>query len=193
MTRLREFPAAIVEYVKARALSVDLNDTQGVAFSDMNLCEVRIELLQLTEARQRCENALSIFTAAQSNDLVKQVRSHLAYIELEEGHTASALATLTALLENGAADMPPREVAPLLKLRSRANAALGNFRESYADLEEYLRRTTAADDARRIRQAATLRARFEMDRGADNFMVDGIAMQSHEDHLTSAIAHIVGR
>ncbi len=60
--------------------------------------------------------------------------------------------------------MPPKNVAPIFKLRSQANAAMGNYRESYADLEEYLRRMTAADDERRIRQSATLRARFEMDR-----------------------------
>jgi diguanylate cyclase (GGDEF)-like protein len=41
---------------------------------------------------------------------------------------------------------------------------VGNFRESYADLEDYQHRITLADDARRIRQSATLRARFEMDR-----------------------------
>ncbi len=60
--------------------------------------------------------------------------------------------------------MSPRDVAPLFKLRARANAAVGNFRESYDDLDESLRRTMAADEARRIRQAATLSARFETDR-----------------------------
>jgi diguanylate cyclase (GGDEF)-like protein len=55
-------------------------------------------------------------------------------------------------------------VAPLFKLRARANAAMGNFRESYDDLDESLRRTMAAEDARRIRQSATLSARFETDR-----------------------------
>ena len=68
------------------------------------------------------------------------------------------------ILQNGAADMPPRDVAPLFKLRARANAAVGNFRESYDDLDESLRRTMAVEDARRVRQAATLSARFETDR-----------------------------
>ena len=95
---------------------------------------------------------------------MKQTRSDLAYIDLEEGQAARALAALNEILKNGASDVPPRNVAPIFKLRSRANAAMGNYRESYADLEEYLRRMTAADDARRIRQSATLRARFEMDR-----------------------------
>jgi len=95
---------------------------------------------------------------------MKQTRSDIAYIDLEEGQAARALAALNEILKNGASDVPPRNVAPIIKLRSRANAAMGNYREAHDDLEEYLRRMTAADDARRIRQSATLRARFEMDR-----------------------------
>jgi diguanylate cyclase (GGDEF)-like protein len=160
----RNFSAAITEFVKARDLSVKLDDTQGIAFSDLDLCQVMIEIGQLTEARQRCVNALRLFTISRSNDVVKHARAALAHIDLEEGHPARALTTLNEVLENGAADMPPRDVAPLFKLRARANAALGNFRESYDDLDESLRRTMAAEDARRIRQAATLSARFETDR-----------------------------
>jgi diguanylate cyclase (GGDEF)-like protein len=160
----RNFPAAIEEFIKARDLSVRLADTQGIAFSDMDLCQAQIETGQLTEARQRCENALRLFTIARSNDVVKQTRAGLASIDLEEGHAARALNTLNEILQNGAADMSPRDLAPLFKLRARANAAVGNFRESYADLDESLRRMMAADEARRIRQAATLSARFETNR-----------------------------
>ena len=160
----RSFPAAIEEFVKARELSVTLDDTQGIAFSDLDLCQVMIEIGQLTEARQRCENALRLFAIARSNDVVKHTRAALAHIDLEQGHAARALVTLNEILANGAADMPPRDVAPLFKLRARANAAVGNFRESYDDLDESLRRTMAVEDARRVRQAATLSARFETDR-----------------------------
>jgi diguanylate cyclase (GGDEF)-like protein len=55
----------------------------------------------------------------------------------------------------------------LFKLRSRANAALGKYSNSYLDLDEYVRRITAVDEARRLRQVATLRARFETDRELD--------------------------
>jgi diguanylate cyclase (GGDEF)-like protein len=164
LKEMHEYPAAIVEFVKARDLSVQLDDSQGIAFSDMDLCEVQIELGQLREARQRCENALRLFTIARSNDVVKRTRAALAHIDLEEGHAASALKTLNEILQNGAADMSPRDVAPLFKLRARANAAMGNFRESYDDIDEALRRTIAAEESRRIRQAATLSARFETDR-----------------------------
>ena len=164
LKEMREFPDAIEEFKAARALSVEISDTQGVAFADMDLCGLEIQIGQLTEARKLCDNALRIFAASGSIDLMKQTRSDIAYIDLEEGQAARALEALNEILKNGASDVPPRNVAPIIKLRSRANAAMGNYRESYADLEEYLRRMTAADDARRIRQSATLRARFEMDR-----------------------------
>jgi len=164
LKEMRDFQPAIEEFTKARQLSVDLDDTQGIAFADMDLCEVRIELGQLAEARQRCENALRLFTIARSNDVVKRTRAGLAHIDLEEGHTAQSLKTLNEILQNGAADMSPRDLAPLFKLRARANAALGNFRESYDDIDEALRRALAAEESRRIKQAATLSARFETDR-----------------------------
>ena len=164
LKEMREFPDAIEEFKAARALSVEVSDTQGVAFADMDLCGLQIQIGQLTEARKLCDNALRIFAASGSIDLMKQTRSDIAYIDLEEGQAARALDALNEILKNGASDVPPRNVAPIIKLRSRANAAMGNYRESHDDLEEYLRRMTAADDARRIRQSATLRARFEMDR-----------------------------
>jgi diguanylate cyclase (GGDEF)-like protein len=164
LKEMRQFPDAIEEFKAARALSVEVSDTQGVAFADMDLCGLEIQVGQLTEARKLCDNALRIFAASGSIDLMKQTRSDIAYIDLEEGQAARALEALNEILKNGASDVPPRNVAPIIKLRSRANAAVGNYRESYTDLEEYQRRMTAADDARRIRQSATLRARFEMDR-----------------------------
>ena len=164
LKEMREFPPAILEFVKARELSVNLDDSQGIAFADMDLCEVQIELGQLREARQRCANALRLFTIARSNDVIKRTRAGLASIDLEEGHAASALKALNEILQNGAADMSPRDVAPLFKLRARANAALGNFRESFDDIDEALRRSIAAEESRRIKQAATLSARFETDR-----------------------------
>jgi len=157
------FPQAIDEYRKARDLSVELDDSQGIAFADLALCKVLIEIGQLAEARTRCDNALRLFVIARSNDVIKHARAGLARIDLEEGHPASALATLNEVLQNGASDMPPRDVAPVFKLRARANAALGNFRQSYADLDESLRRTMAAEEARRLRQSAALSARFEVD------------------------------
>jgi tetratricopeptide (TPR) repeat protein len=145
-------------------LSEDVKDTQGIAFADMDLCQLNIRQGQFADARKRCDNAMQIFEVSGSRDLKKLTRSYLADIDLEEGQPARALTALNEVLTNDAMDIPAMRVAPIYKLRSRANAAVGNFRESHADLEEYMRRVTTADEARRIRQSATLRARFEMDR-----------------------------
>jgi diguanylate cyclase (GGDEF)-like protein len=63
--------------------------------------------------------------------------------------------------------MPPREVAPLFKLRAEANAARGRIAAAYADLGEYMRRYTHTTETRRIRQVAALHARFAIDREID--------------------------
>ncbi|HEY6126056.1 MAG TPA: diguanylate cyclase, partial [Steroidobacteraceae bacterium] len=193
LKEMREFAAAIDQFEKARQLSVDLNDKQGIAFADLDICQVQIEIGQLTEARKRCDNALRIFSASGSRDLVKQTRAELAHIDLEEGAAARALTTLNDLLKNGASDVPPRDVGPIFKLRSRANAALGNFREAHADLDESVRRTTAADEARRIQQVATLRARFEtnrqLERNAElNRELATAQSRQHEQKRWTAIA-----
>jgi diguanylate cyclase (GGDEF)-like protein len=164
LAEMRDFPDAIAEYMKARELSVKLADTMGVAFTDLDICELQIDTRQLAEARRRCNDALRIFAAQKAADMAAQARAALAHIDLEEGRPARALIALNELLREGGADLPPRRVPPLFRLRSRANAALGKFADSYLDLEEYLQRQIAVDEARRVKQVATLSARFETDR-----------------------------
>jgi diguanylate cyclase (GGDEF)-like protein len=161
---MREFDAAALAFGNARALSVAIGDEQGVAYSDMRMCESQIELGEFAEARGRCENAYRIFAAARSPDTIKQTLAHLARIELSEGKAAAALAKLDTVLANDAEDMPPRQVTALFKHRAQANEALGRHRQAYADLAEYARRYTAANESRRLRQVDALRARFEVDR-----------------------------
>lgn len=163
LREIHEYDAALLAYANARALSVTLGDEQGIAFADMRVCEVMIALEDLREARRRCDDALEIFAASGTVDVVKQTRSFLAQIDLAEGRPARALSTLNDILANGAVDMPPREVAPLFKLRADANAALGNLVAAYADLDEYMHRYTTTNELRRIRQVAALHARFEID------------------------------
>ena len=163
LREMHEYDAALLAFANARALSVEIGDEQGVAFTDMRVCEVMIDLGDFTAARTRCEDALKIFAASGTVDVVKQTRSFLAQIDIAEGHAARALTALNEILANGAVDMPPREVAPLFKLRSDANAALGNSGAAYADLSEYMRRYTETNETRRVRQVAALRARFEID------------------------------
>ncbi|MEO8061229.1 MAG: GGDEF domain-containing protein [Pseudomonadota bacterium] len=163
-TEMRVFAAAASAFAEARALSVAIGDTQGVAFSDMHICEVQIELGQFALARASCNSALVVFEASKAMDVVKQARSRLAQIYLAEGDAARALAMLNDILSDGAADIPPRNVAPLYALRARANAARGDFTAAYTDLDEYTKRYIAANETRRVRQIAGMRARFETDR-----------------------------
>ena len=164
---LHDYPSAIGQFTESRGLSVTLADAQGVAFADLRICEAQIELRQLLSARQQCESALGAFTASHTIDEVKDAQTLLARIDLEESHAARALATLNQVLDNGGADIPPRNIPPIYQLRARTNAALRNYPEAYADLAEYVRRYVAANDAERTRQAAALRARFETDREID--------------------------
>jgi diguanylate cyclase (GGDEF)-like protein len=164
LDEMHEYNSALVAFDNARALSVTLGDEQGVAFADMRVCELYIDLGQIRNARARCEDALRVFAASGTTDVVKQTRYLLARIDLAEGNPAVALAALNEILANGAIDMPRREVTPLYQLRAEANAAQGNIDAAYADLREFTRRYTETNETRRVRQVAALRARFETDR-----------------------------
>jgi diguanylate cyclase (GGDEF)-like protein len=158
------YASALGEFTEARKLSVQLNDTQGVAFADMFECAAQLELAQLGRAESVCSNALRTFSASHSTDEVKETQGLLARIYLADGRAQKALDTLNEVLDHAGDDMLPSRVASLYQWRARANAALNNYRDAYADLTEYARRYAAANDAERTRQAAALRARFETDR-----------------------------
>ena len=159
-----KYAQAIDEFDDARKLSAMLNDTQGVAFADVRVCEARIELGQLIKARSACENALFTFIASRFSDEVKETEALLARIDLAEGHPEKALATLNEVLDHSGTDVLPLRVASLYQWRARTNAALHNYRDAYNDLSEYTRRYVATNDADRTKQAVALRARFETDR-----------------------------
>ncbi len=159
-----QYSAAIEEFTQARHLSVQVDDEQGIAFADLRTCEAQIELGALARANRVCERAWRAFAAAHSTDEMKESEVLLARIDLGQGHPDKALVRLNGALDQGGADMPPRDVAPLFEWRARTNAALQNFRDAYMDLDEYVTRYEAANAAERTRQAGTLRARFETDR-----------------------------
>jgi diguanylate cyclase (GGDEF)-like protein len=161
---MQKYAQAIDEFDDARKLSALLNDTQGVAFADVRVCESRIELGQLIKARSACENALFTFIASRFSDEVKETEALLARIDLAEGHPEKALATLNEVLDHSGTDVMPLRVASLYQWRARTNAALHSYRDAYNDLSEYMRRYVAANDADRTKQAVALRARFETDR-----------------------------
>jgi diguanylate cyclase (GGDEF)-like protein len=158
------YDGAIDEFEKARTLSASLADQQGMAFADQRTCEAHIELGQLTPAQRECSNALRIFNQSGSVDSVKETQVLQARILLGLGHPDLALATMNQVLDHGGDDVAPRIVGSMYEWRARANAALRNYKDAYADLQEYVTRFTAANNAERIRQAGALRARFETDR-----------------------------
>jgi diguanylate cyclase (GGDEF)-like protein len=164
LSLMGKYASAIGEFAQARALSVQVHDIQGVAFADLHDCAARLELGQLQFAALECNNALRAFTAAHSADEVKDTLALLARIDLAHGRADKALTTFNKVLDQGGADLLPSRVASLYQWRARANAALHNYRDAYADLTEYARRYAAANDAERSKAAASLRARFETDR-----------------------------
>jgi diguanylate cyclase (GGDEF)-like protein len=162
--RMHDYPAAITEFIEARQLSIQLQDHQGVAFADVRLCQAQIELEYWSAARKHCQNALKIFKAADSIDMVKESQALIARIDLNQGHAARALAALDGVLEKGGTDLPPHRVGMMYQWRAQANATLNRHEQAYADLEEYVRRYVEVNDAERNAQSAALRARFETDR-----------------------------
>jgi diguanylate cyclase (GGDEF)-like protein len=161
---MHSYPQAIVEFSEARKLSVTLDDSQGVAFADLRICEAHIELGEFTAAQGECAGAARLFAGAQSADSVKAAQALQARIDLKLGRAQRALETLNSVLDRDGADLPPIDVAALYESRSQANAALHNYRNAYSDLREYARRYAESNDAERQRQAGALRARFETDR-----------------------------
>lgn len=164
LTAMGDYAAAIDAYREARDLSTQLGDQQGIAFAAVNTCDARIRLGQSELAAPQCANALSIFAATGSVDMVKETRVLLANIELIEGRPEGARALLDEVMDHGGTDISPRRATQVYDLRARAHAALRNYRDAYGDLAEYARRYLATNDAERSRQNAILRARFETDR-----------------------------
>jgi diguanylate cyclase (GGDEF)-like protein len=162
-----QYTAAIEQYTEARKLSAQVNDIQGLGFADLFDCSARIELRQLERAAADCTNALQIFTASHTADQVKEAQGLLASIDLANGHAEKALKTLNEVLDHGGADLLPGRVARLYQWRARANSALHNYRDAFADLSEYARRYAASNDAERSSAAAAMRARFETDQEID--------------------------
>lgn len=155
---------AIDEFMESRQLSARFNDEEGMAFVDVRVCELRIELGQLGRARPACNSALKTFIATKYLDEAKETQALLARIELGQGNPERALGILNEVLDKHGTDLQPRRVADLYAWRARTNAALRNYRDAYADLSDYMKRYTAMHDADQSKQAAALRARFETDR-----------------------------
>ena len=158
------YEEAVDQFNESGRISAQFDDTQGVAFVDVRVCEALIELKQLNRARSACTSALKVFPATKYWDQAKDAQSLLARIDLAQGNPEKALPIFNEVLDHQGADLMPTRVAELYEWRARTNAALRNYRDAYLDLSEYLARYKTSNDADRSRKASALRARFETDR-----------------------------
>ncbi len=159
-----KYQDAIDQFNESGRISAQFDDTQGVAFVDVRVCEALIELKQFNRARPACNSAFKVFTATKYWDQAKDAEALLARIDLAQGNPERALTIFNEVLDHQGADLMPTRVAEMYEWRARTNAALRNYRDAYLDLSEYLTRYTTINDADRSRKAAALRARFETDR-----------------------------
>ena len=164
LIEMHDYERAIVQTQQARQLSVELKDEQGVGFADLALCDATFELGKFEEARSSCNNALRIFSASGSADVVRKSQTQLARLDLAEGHASRALSALNDVLTNNGGDVQPRILPEIYRMRAEANSALHKFADAYSDLSRYLELHSAQVDDERARQVASLRARFETDR-----------------------------
>ena len=156
---MEQYAPAIEQFTAARKISVQLNDSQGLAFADLRTCETRIDLSQFELAEAACGSALQRFKMVHSADEVKETQALAARIDLALGRSGRALTVLNEVLDRNGADMLPRRVASLYQWRSRANAELHNYRDAYEDLNQFVKRNAQESGATRTRQSAALRAR----------------------------------
>lgn len=156
---MREFHPAIASFERARNISASLGDRQGVAFSDMQICQSLIELAHYGAARPRCANAVRVFAASRSTDMLKETQEHVAEIDLHDGHAQQALGILDRVLDHNGSDMAAQTVGIAYRTRARAYAEAHHYRRAYRDLEEALRRYRAESLARRMRLQQTVRER----------------------------------
>lgn len=154
-----DFRDAISTFRRARDVSAGLGDTQGIAFSDMRICQSLIELNDFQAALPRCSSAAQVFAASKTTDVLKQTRVYLAQINLQQGRARPALATLNWVLDHDGADVAPETAIGAYDARARADAALGDYRTAYSDLQQYLRRYRTEERARRLRLQQTVRER----------------------------------
>ncbi len=158
MGRYRRSIAALRQ---SRAISARLKDHQGVAYSDLRICEANIALKRFEAAKRECTLAAPVLAAGKSVSMVKEADVQLAKIDLAEGHPAHAVQLLDGVLKNRGADMLALTVAPAYLARAHANAALHRDAAAYRDLSTYLHLYRAHNRAKRTRLREALEVRFQ--------------------------------
>lgn len=164
LTELPDRAGARNALQRSRTISVDLKDTVGVAYTDLNLCLNEIGLRNTLDARTYCNAAQRSFADAQMNEPRKQALTGLAEIELMEGNARQALGLLDVVLDQEGRDLPPFRLAHIYELRGKARRDLGLYRDALDDYENFMQRFKANKEDERAREATAMRARFETDR-----------------------------
>ena len=158
---------AIEQLQLARAISIDLDDKQGVAFADQALCRAHIERGEFGIARDECHSALRTFTQSQSPDMIKSTQLLLARDDFAQDHVERARTLLEAVLDRGGTDIAAHELMQAYALRAQVNASLQDYPQAYRDLNTYVERYRAANDVERGRQITALSAQLESDRAIE--------------------------
>jgi PAS domain S-box-containing protein len=129
------YPEAIAALESSRQGARAIGDSFGALFTNLPLCDALIRSSQLDEAERVCSAGAADFAAAGRGDVVTRLLSHRARIDLERGRAAAALAKLNEVLGPRVKEVSATNEWQLYSDRSRAYAALGRFREAYADVE----------------------------------------------------------
>lgn len=152
---------AIAAFKQSRAISARAHDHQGMAYSNLRICEADIALKRFTAARHACDRAAPVLAAGKVAGMIKETHVQLAKIDLAEGRVARAVQLLDEVLKDRGSDMLAFTVAPAYLTLAQANAALHHYADAYRDLSTYLRLYKAHNHANQSRLREALEVRFQ--------------------------------
>ncbi len=155
---------ASIAATEALRIHEKIGDRVGTGLSQMRMCGVDIQRNSLNEAARWCDRAevtLSQTSGMDDNDY-RTLAALRGRLNLALGKSREAVAQFDRAIAPGGAQ-PADDIAELFELRSRAQAAIGNYTAAFTDQGEYLRRVREQGTLDRIREVAQLRVQFEND------------------------------
>jgi diguanylate cyclase (GGDEF)-like protein len=155
---------ALLAATEALDIHEKIGDRVGTGLSQMRMCGVQIERNALGQAATWCDRAeltLSQTTGMDDNDY-RTLAALRGRLFLALGRSREAVSQFDRAIAPGGAQ-PADDIAELFELRSRAQAAIGNYPAAFTDQGEYLRRVREQGTLDRIREVAQLRVQFEND------------------------------
>jgi len=152
----------------SRKIAAAAGDAFGAAFTDVALCPALISSGDLDAAERVCSGNVDVFSAAKRDDLVTLLLGYRARLDLQRGRPGAALAKLDEVLGPRSADVLPNIEPQFYLDRSRAQRAMGNFSDAYADLSHSLDLQRVLDVEQRARAAAVLVAAREAEKSLED-------------------------